>query len=669
MLGLRALVAPDEEGAASGHRAGPTGERLQGSTIERRPLARVLRRGQNLWLLGIVTEACGCHCLLHVSGRFACEGQRLPGHRVKQSQLHGMQGLSHQAVHRTTAVYRVAHQRVTQPGEMDANLVGASGVELASHKAQGVMPIEQLQRGPGGLGASGVQRKNRHAQALVGVTPDRLIDIALRHPFPAAVGQREVFAAHLARGDGTHQRIDRPSALAHQHEARGVFVQPVDNAGPRQVRGTTVVSQQAVEQSPAPVASGRMNHEPGGFVDHQQIIVFMHHVQRHGLRHKGHGLLGGSQLNANVVSHRHPGRSLSRKGFAPSDCATVHQLLQVGTGEFGHGGRKRSVQAPTVHGRRYLELANVHRGQGFVRLTIGLMVARFFVNPRRYNLDCQNPCSCCEGVCVKLCSSLSAVSLCTLAAALVLSGCTSTPTDPTADWSPAKIYSEASDERAAGSLDKAISLYEKLEGRAAGTPLAQQAQLDKAYTHYKAGEQARALATIERFLRLHPASPALDYAYYLKGLVNFNENLGLFGSLARQDLSERDQKAAKESFESLREVVTRFPDSRYAPDARARMTYIVNSLAQYEVHVARYYHARGAHIAAINRAQAAVSDYANAPATEEALVILVRSYDALGMTQLRDDARRVLQANFPQSAFLDKGKASGIGGAPWWKLW
>jgi len=260
------------------------------------------------------------------------------------------------------------------------------------------------------------------------------------------------------------------------------------------------------------------------------------------------------------------------------------------------------------------------------------------------------------------------VSLCALTTLMVVAGCSSTAADPTADWSPNKIYSEASDERESGNFDKAIGLYEKLEGRAAGTPLAQQAQLDKAYTQYKGGEQAQALATIERFLRLHPASPALDYALYLKGLVNFNENLGLFGSLAQQDLSERDQKAAKESFESLREVVTRFPDSRYAPDARARMTYIVNSLARYEVHVARYYFGRGAYLAAINRAQTAVSDYPNTPAMEEALVILVRSYDALGMTQLRDDARRVLQSNFPKSSFLGGSGTGGVSG-PWWKLW
>ncbi len=262
---------------------------------------------------------------------------------------------------------------------------------------------------------------------------------------------------------------------------------------------------------------------------------------------------------------------------------------------------------------------------------------------------------------------LSAVSSCVLATALGLTACSTKPVDETAGWSPNRIYSEATEERSAGNFEKSVTLLEKLEGRAAGTPLAQQAQLDKAYTHYKAGEQAQGLAAIDRFQKLHPASPALDYALYLKGLINFNDNLGLFGSLARQDLSERDQKAAKESFEAFRELVTRFPDSRYSPDARVRMTYIVNSLAQYEVHVARYYHSRGAHVAAINRAQSALTDYTDAPALEEALFIIVQSYDALGMTQLRDDARRVMQASYPQSEYLSKGFKSVD--SPWWKVW
>ena len=234
-------------------------------------------------------------------------------------------------------------------------------------------------------------------------------------------------------------------------------------------------------------------------------------------------------------------------------------------------------------------------------------------------------------------------------------------------WSPNKLYAEAKDELNSGSYDKAIPLFEKLEGRAAGTPLAQQAQLEKAYAHYKGGDQAQALATLDRFIKLNPASPALDYALYLKGIVNFNDTLGVLSFVAQQDLSERDQKAAKESFESFKELVNRFPESRYTPDARLRMNYIVNSLAQYEVHVARYYYTRGAYLAAINRAQLALSDYREVPALEEALYIMVQSYDALGLADLRDDAKRVLTTNYPQSEYLAKGFRSK--NDPWWKMW
>jgi len=262
---------------------------------------------------------------------------------------------------------------------------------------------------------------------------------------------------------------------------------------------------------------------------------------------------------------------------------------------------------------------------------------------------------------------LSVVPSLLLTAAALLAGCSSTPDDKVGSWSPNRLYAEAKDEMNAGAYDKAIPLLEKLEGRAAGTPLAQQAQLDKAYAHFKANEQAQAQATLDRFIKLHPASPALDYALYLKGIVNFNDNLGIFSFLSRQDLSERDQKAAKESFEAFKELVARFPDSRYAPDAKSRMTYIVNSLAQYEVHVARYYYSRGAYVAAVNRAQSALSDYQDVPALEEALFIMFRSYDALGMTQLRDDARRVIEKNYPRSTYLARGFKSTQ--EPWWKVW
>ncbi|MDM0086031.1 MULTISPECIES: outer membrane protein assembly factor BamD [unclassified Variovorax] len=253
------------------------------------------------------------------------------------------------------------------------------------------------------------------------------------------------------------------------------------------------------------------------------------------------------------------------------------------------------------------------------------------------------------------------------ATAWLVAGCSTTKVDQTANWSPNKIYAEAKDEAGSGAFDKAIPLYEKLEGRAAGTPLAQQAQLEKAYSQYKSGEKPAAIATLDRFMKLHPASPALDYALYLKGVINFNDDLGMFAFMTRQDLSERDQKAAKESFQAFKELVTRFPESRYTPDARQRMNYVVNSLAQYEVHVARYYYQRGAYLAAINRSQLALADYREVPALEEALYIMVQSYAALGLDDLRDDAKRVLTTNYPQSEYLSRGFRTKDD--PWWKLW
>ena len=252
-------------------------------------------------------------------------------------------------------------------------------------------------------------------------------------------------------------------------------------------------------------------------------------------------------------------------------------------------------------------------------------------------------------------------------ASMLLAGCSSTPDDKTADWSPKRLYAEAKDESNSGSYDKSVLLFEKLEGRAAGTPLAQQAQLEKAYAQYKAADAAQAHATLDRFMKLHPASPAIDYALYLKGVINFNDDLGWFSFLSRQNLSERDQKASKESFEAFKELVTRFPASRYTPDARLRMTYIVNSLAEYEIHVARYYFKRGAYLAAINRSQAALADYRDVPALEEALYIMVRSYDALGMTDLRDDSKRVLVTNYPNSEYVSNGFRPNSD--PWWKVW
>jgi outer membrane protein assembly factor BamD len=261
---------------------------------------------------------------------------------------------------------------------------------------------------------------------------------------------------------------------------------------------------------------------------------------------------------------------------------------------------------------------------------------------------------------------LTPVSAMLVAAALAV-GCGSTPKDETAAWTPEKLYSEAKQEAAAGNYEKAGKLYERLEGRAAGTILAQQAQIERAYVMYRTGEKAQALSILERFVKLHPTSPALDYALYLQGLVNFNDNLGILGNLSRQDLSERDQQASRDSFQSFKQLVDQFPQSVYAEDSRVRMNYIVNSLAGYEVHVARYYFRRGAYVAAANRAQQAVQEFQQSPSAEEALYIMVQSYDRLGLNELRDDADRVLRKNFPNTAIHTDGPSAKQ--RAWWQFW
>lgn len=252
--------------------------------------------------------------------------------------------------------------------------------------------------------------------------------------------------------------------------------------------------------------------------------------------------------------------------------------------------------------------------------------------------------------------------------AVALGGCGlfSAKDDETIGWSAAKLYSEARAALNERSYETAIKYYEKLEARYPYGRYAQQAQIETAYAYYKDGETASAVAAADRFIKLHPNHPNVDYMYYVRGLANFNEDLGFFGFVSGQDMTERDPKAALAAFDAFKELVKRFPDSKYTPDAVHRMNYLVNALASHEVHVARYYMKRGAYVAAANRAQASLKSFPQAPANEEGLLIMVKAYDALGMTDLRNDAERVMLKNFPNSKYL---KGGGGRTTPWWQIW
>ncbi len=248
-----------------------------------------------------------------------------------------------------------------------------------------------------------------------------------------------------------------------------------------------------------------------------------------------------------------------------------------------------------------------------------------------------------------------------------VSGCSLFPdkADETKNWPVTKLYAEAREEMAGGHYEAAIKLFERLETNYPFGNYAVQAQMEIAYGHYKTQDAALALAAVERFIKLHPNHPNVDYMYYLRGLISFNDQIGFLGAIYTQDPTERDPKATRESFVAFKELVDKFPNSSYAPDSIARMKYLINAMAQYEVHVANYYFRRGAFLASLNRAMGAVNDYTDAPAREEALFLMIRNYDKMGMFDLRDDTQRVFLKNYPNSRYLNPNSNEG----KWWKFW
>ncbi len=242
-------------------------------------------------------------------------------------------------------------------------------------------------------------------------------------------------------------------------------------------------------------------------------------------------------------------------------------------------------------------------------------------------------------------------------------------TDPLKGLSAEEIYAQAKEQMAKASYEQAIKLFEGLQARYPYGRHAQQAQLEVAYAHYKQNEPDSALSTIERFIKQYPNNQHVDYAYYLKGLVNFDEDLGLFGGVIQPDMSERDPKSARAAFDAFKDLVTRFPNSKYAADSRLRMQYLVNTLARHEIHVASYYLRRGAYTAAVSRANGVLAEFPQTPATRDALQIMVQAYDAMGLKDLRDNTRRVLELNIAKDGIRPGTKDSPENKASWWQLW
>ncbi|WP_239287498.1 outer membrane protein assembly factor BamD [Candidatus Nitrotoga sp. 1052] len=231
------------------------------------------------------------------------------------------------------------------------------------------------------------------------------------------------------------------------------------------------------------------------------------------------------------------------------------------------------------------------------------------------------------------------------------------------------IYAQATEQMNNANYPGAIKLFETLQSRYPYGRYAQQAQMEIAYAYYKQNEPESALSAVERFIKQYPNSPNVDYAYYLKGLVNFDEDLGIFGEGFQPDVSERNPKAPREAFDAFKDLVTRFPNSKYAADSKLRMQYLINALARHETQVASYYLRRGAYVAAINRANGVLIEFPQAPATRDALQIMVQAYDAMGQKDLRDDSQRVLDKNIAKDGIKPAVKKSPENKKSWWQFW
>jgi outer membrane protein assembly factor BamD len=215
------------------------------------------------------------------------------------------------------------------------------------------------------------------------------------------------------------------------------------------------------------------------------------------------------------------------------------------------------------------------------------------------------------------------------------------------DFGPDAIYERGYNALQASNYAVAVQAFRLLEARYPFSPVTRQAQLDLIYTFYRSNQPEAAVDAAEEFERENPTHPRVDYALYMKGLVYFDDAPGMLERLFKVDLSVRPPKDTMLAFSTFQELIRRYPDSRYAPDARQRMVFLRNRLAQYENHVARYYIARGAYIAALQRTTYAVEHYTGAPELEESLQLMIEAYENLGVTDLAEDTRRVLAQSYP----------------------
>lgn len=266
---------------------------------------------------------------------------------------------------------------------------------------------------------------------------------------------------------------------------------------------------------------------------------------------------------------------------------------------------------------------------------------------------------------LKLSAAARAVLIALLLA--LLAACGSTSEQETETLPVDALYAEAKASLDAGNYERAVRYYKRLTSRFPFGDFAEQAHLDLAYAQFKRAEFDDALSTVNRFIKTYPAHPKIDYAFYLRGLVNFERNRSFIDRLLPSQAGNRDLTAARQSFNDFGEMLRRYPDSSYAPDARQRMVFLRNDIASFELTVGRYYFRRGAYVASATRAKFVVENYQGADSIPDALALMAMSYEALGQPELAADVKRVLELNAPDHPYLTGVSADQEGF--WSRLW
>src|SRR5690554_814010 len=567
-------------------------------------------------------------------------GHNLAGFRVLQGQLPGMQGLPVEGGQyfpqlfrgalgqtQTPAIGRIAHQRVAHVGHVHTDLVGTAAFQFAANMGMSGKALNQPVVGHRRFAG----RHHRHALAVLRVPANGSI-------YCGAAGERThhhrlVFPAHGALLQLVDQRGVGNQAAGHHHNPGGVFVQPVHNTSPGQVLDFRRVIQQRVHQGAIGMARGRVYHQPGRFVDHQQVLVFVHDIQGDGLGFPGnlHFRLG-IQLQ-NIVQHDFV---TGLAGFA------VHRQrpafdpgLQARAGMLGHEFGRSLIQPPDAQ----------LRGDGVMsgNTVIGRHSASF----------CYNAGFIQVATIIRDSGMRSVVRLLLISTIIALaSGCAS---NREVEVLPEETYYQnARQALNSGNFNEAEQNLDALETYYPFVRYAEQAQLDLIFARYQNLDLEGSRAAADRFMRLNPQSDHLDYAMYMRGLASYNLDMGLAARYFPIDVAARSPGEQLQAFRDFSQLLNRFPDSEYAPDARQRMIAIRNRMAELELHAARYYIKREAFVAANNRARYVVENFPSSPAVEEALILLADTFRFMDLKKGASDAIATLRQNFPNSEAFDE---------------